>query len=557
MWWQSRNRYLVVIPLLFGALTLQAGLSRPVGWSTRGTDLLVDVLLLAFCPVLSVLVRSRLDAEVALRSSETKFALAFRSSPDAISITTLPEGQLLDLNEGFVELTGYDRDQAIGRTAQSLDLWDDLDERTRIIGAVLEGRSVRGAEMHLRRRDGAIRFCEVSAEVLDLGSRPILLSVVRDISERRQSEEALRASEAKFAKAFQASPDAILITSVPRGEIVEVNEGFTRMTGHSREEAIGRTTRDLEIWVDLEERDHLLDTLRRHQRVRDMTIQVRDSRGKLKHCVLSGELIALEEGRFLLTVIRDVSEREAFVRELEAKNAELERFTYTVSHDLKSPLVTIRGFLGLLEKDAAAGDHERMARDIARINAASDTMAQLLDDLLELSRIGRMGNPLEAVDLVRMSEHVCEVLAGPIEQQGVELVIEPDLPTVTADRSRLWEVLQNLVDNGIKFAAEGDAPRIVIGHRRVEGEDVITVSDNGIGIEPEFHDKVFGLFARLDPKVEGTGIGLALVKRIVEVHGGRVWVESAGAGQGSTFCFTLGQPEAQGGGGVSSGESSP
>lgn len=506
-------------------------------------------------------VSDRMEAASALRESEAKFALAFRSSPDAISITTLPRGRLLDLNEGFVELTGISREAAIGRTAESLDLWDDLDERAAIIGALLEGRTVRGEEMHLRRSDGEVRLCEVSAEVLDLDGQPILLSVVRDISERKKAEKALRASEAKFAKAFQASPDAILITSVPQGKIVEVNEGFARITRYSREAAIGRTTRDLGIWVDLDERDQMLDAIRRYQRVRDMGIQIRDSRGKHKHCVLSGELIALGEERFLLTVVRDVSEREAFVRELEAKNAELERFTYTVSHDLKSPLVTIRGFLGLLEKDAAAGDQERVARDIARINAASDTMAQLLDDLLELSRIGRMANPPETIDLGDMAQHLHQVLAGPIEQRGAELVIEPGLPTVTADRPRLWEVLQNLVENAIKFSGEVESPRIVVDHRHAAGEDVITVGDNGIGIAPEHHEKVFGLFARLDPKVEGTGIGLALVKRIIEVHDGRIWVESEGLGKGSTFCFTLAggadQDGAQGGGSVSSGDSSP
>ncbi len=233
------------------------------------------------------------------------------------------------------------------------------------------------------------------------------------------------------------------------------------------------------------------------------------------------------------------AERERLITELEARNAELERFTYTVSHDLKSPLITIKGFLGLLGRDAAAGDAERLRHDIERIGAAADTMGSLLDELLELSRIGRVVNPSEEVDLAELAQEAARSVAGELAERRIEVDIAADLPTVTGDRLRLLEVLQNLLANAARFMGEQAAPRVEIGVRRAGGEAVITVRDNGIGIDPRYHERVFGLFERLDAHAEGTGIGLALVKRIVEFHGGRIWVESEGLGKGCTFCFTL------------------
>jgi signal transduction histidine kinase len=234
-------------------------------------------------------------------------------------------------------------------------------------------------------------------------------------------------------------------------------------------------------------------------------------------------------------------EREKLIVELEAKNAELERFTYTVSHDLKAPLITIRGFLGFLEKDALAGNWERLKDDAAHIVAATDKMQRLLGELLELSRIGRMMNPPQAVSFEAIAREGTELVRGHIEGRGVKVDFATDLPTVYGDRARLVEVVQNLVDNACKFMGDQTEPCIKIGQRGTDadGKPVFFVQDNGIGIESQYHNQVFGLFNKLDAQTDGTGVGLALVKRIVEVHGGRIWVESAGTGQGTTFCFTL------------------
>jgi PAS domain S-box-containing protein len=232
-------------------------------------------------------------------------------------------------------------------------------------------------------------------------------------------------------------------------------------------------------------------------------------------------------------------EREKLIAELERRNAELERFTYTVSHDLKSPLVTINGFMGYLEADAASGNMERFKLDRQRIQGAVDKMRALLDDLLELSRIGRLMNQPENIPFDEMVREAREMVHGQIEARNVTVLTQPGLPIVHGDRQRLIEILQNLIDNAIKYMGDQTNPIIEIGQSGEEdGKLVFFIRDNGIGIAPEYHERIFGLFNKLDSKSEGTGVGLALVKRIVEFHGGRIWVEGE-VGNGSTFYFTL------------------
>ena len=255
--------------------------------------------------------------------------------------------------------------------------------------------------------------------------------------------------------------------------------------------------------------------------------------------------ISIENARLFFDLQKELeqrrqaeAERELLIRELESKNAELERFTYTVSHDLKSPLITIRGFLGHLLDDANKGNLVRMQEDAGRISDATTRMQRLLDELLELSRIGRLVSPPENVPFEQIVRDALSLVEGRISNRNIQVHIMPDMPRVHVDRIRLVEVMQNLLDNAAKFMGDQSDPSIEIGSSQQDGQTVFFVKDNGIGIEPKFHAKIFGLFDKLNPASEGTGVGLALVKRIIEIHGGRIWVESE-LGKGVTFHFTL------------------
>ncbi len=369
----------------------------------------------------------------------------------------------------------------------------------------------------------------------------------RDITERKAAEDALRQSEEKYRVLFTRMIKGSALHEMvynPSGNpvdyrIIDVNPAFESTLGIKREDIIGKTSREA-YGVDAPPYFDIYARVATTGQPEWFEVYFEPMK---KHFAISA--YSTRKGRFA-TIFEDITDRkeaeelrEHLIRELEQKNAELERFTYTVSHDLKSPLITIKGFAGLIEDDAQKGDPVQLKKDVNRITSAADTMQELLADVLELSRIGRFVSPPEKTSFSTIAHEAVELLAGPLAERGVTVSIAPDLPLVNVDHARIREVVVNLIENAVKFLGAQKEPVIRIGVEMQGITPVFFVQDNGIGIDPRYLERIFNLFERLDVSTHGTGIGLTIVRRIIEVHGGKIWAESEGAGKGTTFKFTL------------------
>ncbi|WP_456425471.1 sensor histidine kinase [Rhodocaloribacter sp.] len=485
-------------------------------------------------------------AAAALRESEARYQALVERSP--IPIGVHQNETIVFLNEAAVHtLGGASPDEFLGRS-----IWDFLDKeyhelaRSRVEKVYHEGRETPITLEHFIRLDGTRIYVEVMGAPITYEGKPAAQIVFRDVTRRKEAEEALRESEMRYRQLVEEIQDVIFAVDL-EGRFTYVSPAVERFSDFSVDEVLGKP---FTLFVHPDDLEALFESFQRTLEGRKEPFEFRifDKNGAVRHVRTSSRVI-LMNGQPVGTrgVMSDITarkraeaERERLIAELEAKNAELEQFTYTVSHDLKSPLFTIRGFLGLLEEDCFSGNREKVKDDVHHIINATETMQRLLDDLLELSRIGRITNPPEVVSLRELAEEAAALVARQIEERGVTLDLAPVMPKAYGDRLRLREVFQNLLDNAVKFMVDQPEPRIEIRAENRGDRVVVRVHDNGPGIDERYHEKVFGLFERLDNKTEGTGIGLALAKRIVEVHGGEIWIESDD--DGATFCFTLPVP---------------
>ena len=364
--------------------------------------------------------------------------------------------------------------------------------------------------------------------------------------QRKILEIELRQTDALYRRLFDQSKDMVALAK-PSGRLLDVNQAGVELYGYRSRDAF-LSTDVRELYANPKEREELLRRLERDGFVRNFETLQRRADGEVR--VVQGTTTAVrdEKGRIshFLAIMRDVTEernaaaeRERMVRELERKNRDLESFTYAVSHDLKSPLFTIRGFLELLAGDARSGDISAVLDDIDHMLGTTEKMQALVDGLLQLAQVGATQDSLAPQSLAEICHEVMELLQGRLHQNGVQVKIQPDLPSVYGDRVLLSRLMQNLMDNAAKFLAGHEDPVIEIG-RRLDGDKVVFfVRDNGPGIKEADKEKIFGLFSKLDREGVGTGVGLAIVKKVIDLHGGELWVESDGPGQGATFCFTV------------------
>jgi PAS domain S-box-containing protein len=486
--------------------------------------------------------RERSMAEVALRASEERFRKVFQASPVAICITTLDAGLLLDGNDAYWNMSGYDQKESIGRSAAELEMWDNMEERLNFVKEIKEKRSVVDMNYQFNTYDtNEARFAIAFYELMEVKGQECIMTMFYDITEQQNARESLQNSEARTRAILASIPDMIFEISKD-GVFLDFMASAEIAPLMPPSQFLGKNIKELFPPAIAAQTFFALERA-----------LATDQLHAFEYGMPPGEEVQFFEARITaitsetaIIMVRDISqrkyvqtERENLINELEDKNSELERFTYTVSHDLKSPLITIKGFLGFLEQDALSGNTLRLRTDIKRIGDATDKMQLLLNELLDLSRVGRLTNPYQYIKFDELAYEILELLQGRLSEKEIAVNIQENLPTIYGDRRRLLEVLQNLVDNAAKFTGSQSNPRIEIGQDGFEdGRPIFYVRDNGLGISVEHYDRIFGLFNKLDANSDGTGIGLALVKRIIEVHGGRIWVESE-AGNGSTFFFTL------------------
>lgn len=408
-----------------------------------------------------------------------------------------------------------------------------------------------GLALEGRRADGSTFPVEISLSPLVSGEGNLLtVAAVRDITDRRRAEAALRESEERFRRVFEAGPVGIAIVG-PDFRFQQVNPAFAAIAGRDPADLVGRTFADIthpdDVGADV--------ALARRVFAGELPAYRIEKRylrpdGETVWVDLTATAVRDEEGRvrYGLAMVTDISqrkraeaEREAAMAELERSNAELAQFAYLASHDLKEPLRMVASYVQLLARryqgrlDAQADEFIRYALD------ATERMRALIDDLLDYCRIDAAPRPFTDVDLAVVVERVRSTLEPAIAAAGATVRVGP-LPVVRGDHVQLEQVFQNLLSNALKFVAPGRAPVVEVAARRAEGgrEWVVSVADNGIGVESRFAERIFGMFQRLHPRdaYPGTGIGLAICKRVVERHGGQIWVEP-NPGGGSIFSFTV------------------
>lgn len=366
-----------------------------------------------------------------------------------------------------------------------------------------------------------------------------------ELDRRVQTEAALRESETRYRGLYNNVP-AGLYRTTPEGEFLEANPALARMLGFRAPEDLMRTPAPM-LYVNPEDRERWISMLAEEGFVEGFEIPIYRQDGEIIWVSHNGREVRNGDGdiTYYEGAVMDITLRkhaqeqlERYAQELERSNAELEQFAYVASHDLQEPLRMVSSYTQLLARryrdqlDADADEFIEFAVD------GANRMQHLINDLLAYSRVGTRGGRFEPTDLANVLANARLNLAASIEEQNA-LITNDDLPRVLADKGQLIQLMQNLIGNAIKFRSDG-SPRVHISAQDQEREWLISVQDNGIGISPEYHERVFEIFQRLHGRDEypGTGIGLAVSRRIVERHGGEIWVESE-PGQGSTFYFTI------------------
>ncbi len=497
----------------------------------------------------------RKRAQTALVESEARFSAAFEASPIFISMMRMSDEKYVLANEALVNWLGCTREDVLGRSSAELGIWENLADRKLAWDDLRGIGSIRQREFRWRNRRGQVFTILLSAETIKVNNVPHVLSMALDITERKQTEAELRASEARlresearFSAAFHSSPIITAISRSSDAKFVLANDAFLNWAGYSRDEVLGRTAIELGIWENPAERQRFWDEVRSAGSNRSRECRLRNRRGSVSTMLASGVIIEFDGEDHLLAMMVDISQRKQAEAELHktlAREMELSRlksnFVSMVSHEFRTPLGIIQSSAELLQDFFQRMQPAEREEQLESITRNTRRMAGMMEEILVLSRLdaGKLDFQPSALDLSSFCRRVVdEVHSATNRLCPVELSLASDLPRARADERLLGHILTNLLSNAVKYSEPGASARF-----RVEREGtaaLFVIRDEGIGIPKNDQQMLFTAFhrgANVGNRA-GTGLGLLLVKRCVELHQGKVWIESK-VGDGTTVTVRL------------------
>ncbi|HZM35171.1 MAG TPA: PAS domain S-box protein [Burkholderiales bacterium] len=488
-------------------------------------------------------------SELRLRESEARYRRTFELAAAGIAHIGMNR-RYLRVNRRLCEIFGYMEIELLGKTGRELSHPDDLDVINSQRPALYAGRidAIRVQKRYLRKDRTPVWVTLALSVERDAQGQPTHeIAVYHDITAQREAEERVRESEELYRQTFQLAASGIAHVGLD-GRFLKVNRSLCEILGYAEEELVGRSVKDLS---HPEDRD-----LTDRERARVHEGEVDAARFEKRYVRRDGRVVWVElsvalardphgHPQYEIAMFEDITERKeaesalaAAHEELKRSNAELEQFAYVASHDLQEPLRMVSSYTQLVMKrygERLDGDAKEF---MAYVVDGAARMKQLIEDLLAYSRVGTRGKEFRPTSVESALARALANLHAAIAESGAELTHDP-LPTVHADEGQLAQLLQNLIGNALKFRGSGK-PSIHVGVVETPSAWEFRVRDNGIGIEPQYFERIFMLFQRLHTKGDypGTGIGLAICKKVVERHGGRIWVDSE-PGKGSSFHFTL------------------
>lgn len=469
-------------------------------------------------------ITDRKQAEFALLQSKEKFSKAFLCNPDAMTITTLKEGRYIEVNDGFVRITGYERSETIGRTVYELNTWVVPEERNHLLKLIQENGSVRNFELEIKTKSGEILTVCMSGEIIHINGEAHLLLSTRDISKRKQMEVALRLSEECFSKAFNVSPAIMTITTLEEGRYIKVNNSFCHIMGYSREDIIDKTSFDLQIWADPADRERVKQRIQKQQFVHDMEFIFCTKSGEQRLGLYSAEILDVHGEPCLISVISDITD----IKKIEMEMTRLDRLNTvgemaaSIGHEIRNPMTTVRGYLQILRENAAyAKEIESFDLMIEEMDRANLIITEFLslakDKMVDLQ-------PRNLNSIIRKMLPLIQAKATS-KDQYIKLELD-DLPDLFLDKKEIRQLIHNLINNGMEsMSTPGE---ITIKTFAEKEKVVLAVKDQGHGIENDLLDKLGTPF--FTTKEQGTGLGLPVCYRIAARHNAQIDIETGPTG---------------------------